>query len=177
MEKPFKGSPDSSQEPRSRFPLLTGLDILIIVDQHPFIHFPSNNNFYHQRLWWSDILNQRSRIWAVVAFGKGYFTPKCGTSWCVSVIVGPQSGHWTPGRGTKKRRKKLLISSRLYFNQDCFLCQELDEYDSFYKKNIESVGYSSIYIQRSGQKRDGCGIFYKQDRWPSILSFFLDLYN
>ncbi|OVA18386.1 Endonuclease/exonuclease/phosphatase [Macleaya cordata] len=43
-----------------------------------------------------------------------------------------------------------------------FLClQELDEYDSFYKGNIERLGYSSIYIQRSGQKRDGCGIFYK----------------
>lgn len=57
------------------------------------------------------------------------------------------------------------------------MCQELDEYDSFYKRNIESVGYSSIYVQRSGKKRDGCGIFYKQDRWPSILSSFLNLYN
>ncbi|KAJ9152407.1 hypothetical protein P3X46_025975 [Hevea brasiliensis] len=45
-----------------------------------------------------------------------------------------------------------------------FLClQELDEYDSFYKQNIENHGYSSIYIQRSGQKRDGCGIFYKRN--------------
>lgn len=45
-----------------------------------------------------------------------------------------------------------------------FLCiQELDEYDSFYKKKIEVNGYSSIYIPRSGQKRDGCGIFYKQN--------------
>jgi len=37
----------------------------------------------------------------------------------------------------------------------------LDEYDTFYKKNMESSGYSSIYIQRSGDKRDRCGIFYK----------------
>lgn len=49
-------------------------------------------------------------------------------------------------------------------------CQELDEYDSFYKKNIESYGYSSIYIQRSGQKRDGCGIFYKPD-WYAVSPF------
>lgn len=56
------------------------------------------------------------------------------------------------------------------------MCQELDEYDSFYKGNIESVGYSSIYVKRNGQKRDGCGIFYKPDRWPSILSSFLNLY-
>lgn len=43
------------------------------------------------------------------------------------------------------------------------LCQEVDEYDTFYKVNMESLGYSSIYIQRSGQKRDGCGIFFKAD--------------
>lgn len=40
--------------------------------------------------------------------------------------------------------------------------QELDEYDTFYRKNMENSGYSSIYIQRSGDKRDGCGIFYKR---------------
>ncbi|CAI0440715.1 unnamed protein product [Linum tenue] len=45
-----------------------------------------------------------------------------------------------------------------------FLClQELDEYDSFYKPNMVNHGYSSIYIQRTGIKRDGCGIFYKLD--------------
>lgn len=43
--------------------------------------------------------------------------------------------------------------------------QELDEYDTFYKKNMENSGYSSIYIQRSGDKRDGCGIFYKPKRY------------
>ncbi|GAA0187464.1 mRNA polyadenylation factor [Lithospermum erythrorhizon] len=59
-----------------------------------------------------------------------------------------------------------------------FLClqQELDEYESFYKKNLESVGYSSIYIQRSGQKRDGCGIFYKQNCADLIIQEKID-YN
>ncbi|XP_055820832.1 carbon catabolite repressor protein 4 homolog 4 isoform X2 [Solanum dulcamara] len=51
-----------------------------------------------------------------------------------------------------------------------FLClQELDEYGSFYKRNIECVGYSSIYVQRSGKKRDGCGIFYKQDSAELVI--------
>ncbi|XP_059663062.1 carbon catabolite repressor protein 4 homolog 4-like isoform X2 [Cornus florida] len=51
-----------------------------------------------------------------------------------------------------------------------FLClQEVDEYDSFYKRNMETVGYSSIYIQRSGQKRDGCGIFYKHNSTELVL--------
>jgi CCR4-NOT transcription complex subunit 6 len=30
---------------------------------------------------------------------------------------------------------------------------------------MESSGYSSIYIQRSGDKKDGCGIFYKLKRY------------
>ena len=46
--------------------------------------------------------------------------------------------------------------------------QEVDEYDSFYKVNMESLGYSSIYVQRNGQKRDGCGIFYKQKRYIKL---------
>ncbi|KAH7515075.1 hypothetical protein FEM48_Zijuj11G0157500 [Ziziphus jujuba var. spinosa] len=46
---------------------------------------------------------------------------------------------------------------------------EVDEYDSFYKGNMMSNGYSSIYIQRSGQKRDGCGIFFKHDSAELIL--------
>lgn len=49
--------------------------------------------------------------------------------------------------------------------------QELDESD-FYKANLKTDGYSSIYIQRSGQKRDGCGIFYKDNRYADF-SFFV----
>ncbi|KAM0935286.1 putative poly(A)-specific ribonuclease [Dioscorea sansibarensis] len=53
---------------------------------------------------------------------------------------------------------------------------ELDEYDSFYKGNLESTGYSGIYIQRNGLKRDGCGIVYKPNwkhyfRYGAIISF------
>ncbi|OWM72284.1 hypothetical protein CDL15_Pgr018169 [Punica granatum] len=49
------------------------------------------------------------------------------------------------------------------------LAQEVDEYDGFYRANMENSGYTGIYIQRSGQKRDGCGIFYKQDRAELVL--------
>lgn len=47
--------------------------------------------------------------------------------------------------------------------------QEVDEYDSFYKGNLERCGYSSLYIQRSGQKRDGCGIFFKHEKAELII--------
>ncbi|KAH7577411.1 hypothetical protein JRO89_XS01G0247300 [Xanthoceras sorbifolium] len=55
--------------------------------------------------------------------------------------------------------KYVLISGTCFF---CILLEELDHVE-FYKGNMETDGYSSIYIQRSGQKHDGCGIFYKQN--------------
>uniref|UniRef100_A0A0E0L225 Endonuclease/exonuclease/phosphatase domain-containing protein n=1 Tax=Oryza punctata TaxID=4537 RepID=A0A0E0L225_ORYPU len=60
-----------------------------------------------------------------------------------------------------KARSKAVLSELKSFEADLMCVQELDEYDTFYKKNMENSGYSSIYIQRSGDKRDGCGIFYK----------------
>ncbi|KAE8723199.1 hypothetical protein F3Y22_tig00012634pilonHSYRG00003 [Hibiscus syriacus] len=56
------------------------------------------------------------------------------------------------------------------------LAKELDEFDSFYKKSTEGLGYSGIYIQRSGQKRDGCGIFYNKNRAELLLEEMVE-YN
>ncbi|KAK1696884.1 hypothetical protein QYE76_013581 [Lolium multiflorum] len=60
-----------------------------------------------------------------------------------------------------KARSKAVLAELKSFQADLMCIQELDEYETFYKKNMESSGYSSIYVQRSGDKRDGCGIFYK----------------
>nr|ACR38125.1 unknown [Zea mays] len=60
-----------------------------------------------------------------------------------------------------KSRSGAILTELKSFDADFMCIQELDEYDTFYKKNMENSGYSSIYIQRSGDKRDGCGIFYK----------------
>ncbi|EPS62198.1 hypothetical protein M569_12594, partial [Genlisea aurea] len=53
---------------------------------------------------------------------------------------------------------------------------EVDEYDSFYKKNVQDLGYSSIYIQRGGRKRDGCAIFYKVGSAEVVVQETID-YN
>ncbi|CAK7355913.1 unnamed protein product [Dovyalis caffra] len=68
-----------------------------------------------------------------------------------------------------KARSQAILTVLKNLGADFLCLQELDEYDSFYKKNIQSYGYSSIYIQRSGQKRDGCGIFYKPNCADLIL--------
>ncbi|XP_009108115.2 glucose-repressible alcohol dehydrogenase transcriptional effector isoform X2 [Brassica rapa] len=61
-----------------------------------------------------------------------------------------------------KARSHAILSVLKKLQADFFCLQEVDEYDSFYRKNMESLGYSGIYIQRTGQrKRDGCAIFYK----------------
>ncbi|KAK7309468.1 hypothetical protein RJT34_06221 [Clitoria ternatea] len=68
---------------------------------------------------------------------------------------------------------KLRSNSILYvlknLGTDFFCLQEVDEYDSFYKGNMQDLGYSSVYMKRSGQKRDGCGLFYKHDRAELVL--------
>ncbi|CAN4128311.1 unnamed protein product [Withania somnifera] len=83
----------------------------------------------------------------------------------------------SPGPCLKWKARSQAILTVLKNLETDFLClQELDEYDSFYRKNIESVGYSSIYVQRSGQKRDGCGIFFKQESAELVIEEKID-YN
>ncbi|XP_033135671.1 glucose-repressible alcohol dehydrogenase transcriptional effector isoform X2 [Brassica rapa] len=61
-----------------------------------------------------------------------------------------------------KARSHAILGVLKKLEADFFCLQEVDEYDSFYRKNMDSLGYSGIYIQRTGQrKRDGCAIFYK----------------
>lgn len=68
-----------------------------------------------------------------------------------------------------KARSVAVLSDLKNLNADFLCVQELDEYDSFYKGNVEEHGYSSIYLQRTGQKRDGCGIFYRHKCAELIL--------
>ncbi|XP_030948064.1 carbon catabolite repressor protein 4 homolog 4 [Quercus lobata] len=68
-----------------------------------------------------------------------------------------------------KARSQAILSVLKNFGADFLCLQEVDEYDSFYKGKMESLGYSSIYVQRNGQKRDGCGIFYKQKSAELVL--------
>lgn len=75
-----------------------------------------------------------------------------------------------------KARSQAILTDLKNLNADFFCIQELDEYDVFYKSNMEKLGYSSIYVQRNGQKRDGCGIFYKLNSADLVLKEEID-YN
>ncbi|CAN1140589.1 Carbon catabolite repressor protein 4 homolog 4 [Linum perenne] len=75
-----------------------------------------------------------------------------------------------------KARCQSILTVLKSLEVDFFCLQEVDEYDSFYKPNMANHGYSSIYIQRTGQKRDGCGIFYRLDSAELLLEERLE-YN
>ncbi|KAG6389626.1 hypothetical protein SASPL_151098 [Salvia splendens] len=75
-----------------------------------------------------------------------------------------------------KARSQAILTVLKSLEADFFCLQEVDEYETFYKNNMASLGYSSIYIQRSGKKRDGCGIFYKQDNAELVIEEKID-YN
>ncbi|KAI4372173.1 hypothetical protein MLD38_010442 [Melastoma candidum] len=75
-----------------------------------------------------------------------------------------------------KARSQAILTVLKGLDVDFLCLQELDEYEEFYRSNMALNGYSSIYVKRSGQKRDGCGIFYKQDRANLVLEEKID-YN
>ncbi|KMZ57508.1 Glucose-repressible alcohol dehydrogenase transcriptional effector [Zostera marina] len=63
-----------------------------------------------------------------------------------------------------KTRSNAVSEVLKSFNADFLCLQELDKFDEFYKDKIMNYGYSCIYVKRSRQKLDGCGIFYNQRR-------------
>lgn len=74
-----------------------------------------------------------------------------------------------------RRVLTFLLSHNCFANvisasSDCLLdrLQELDMFDDFFKPLMEKRGYSCLYKQRPNRKNDGCGIFYRPDRWESF---------
>ncbi|XP_065301233.2 protein angel homolog 2 isoform X1 [Dermacentor albipictus] len=61
------------------------------------------------------------------------------------------------------RRQNLLAELR-EANADILCLQELqqDHYELDFKPELEKMGYGCLYKQRTGDKRDGCGIFFRK---------------
>nr|GEY10305.1 hypothetical protein [Tanacetum cinerariifolium] len=69
----------------------------------------------------------------------------------------------------KETRMPVILDVLKSLNADILCLQELDEYKRLYKKKVEHNGYSSIYIKRSRNKQDGCGIFYKHNKLELVM--------
>ncbi|KAL9307933.1 putative poly(A)-specific ribonuclease [Arabidopsis thaliana] len=70
-------------------------------------------------------------------------------------------------------RSKEILDNITSFEADFICLQEVDEYISFFDRNMEAHGYTGIYFPRGeGYKRDGCAIFFKPklkpDEWDDV---------
>lgn len=72
-------------------------------------------------------------------------------------------------------RKKNLLEEMSKADADIMCLQELqeDHYEEVFKPQLESKGYSCIYKRRTGNKQDGCGIFFRNsvfelDRYEAV---------
>ncbi|XP_037274722.2 protein angel homolog 2 isoform X1 [Rhipicephalus microplus] len=61
-------------------------------------------------------------------------------------------------------RRKNLLAELKEINADILCLQELqqDHYETDFKPELEKMGYGCLYKQRTGDKRDGCGIFFRK---------------
>uniref|UniRef100_L7LXA5 Putative transcriptional effector ccr4-related protein n=1 Tax=Rhipicephalus pulchellus TaxID=72859 RepID=L7LXA5_RHIPC len=61
-------------------------------------------------------------------------------------------------------RRQNLLTELKEVNADILCLQELqqDHYETDFKPELEKMGYGCLYKQRTGDKRDGCGIFFRK---------------
>uniref|UniRef100_T1J976 Endonuclease/exonuclease/phosphatase domain-containing protein n=1 Tax=Strigamia maritima TaxID=126957 RepID=T1J976_STRMM len=72
-------------------------------------------------------------------------------------------------------RKQRLLTELQNSDADILCLQEVqeDHYHEFFVPNMKQLGYDGIYKKRTGDKYDGCAIFYKEsafslDTWQAI---------
>lgn len=111
-----------------------------------------------------------NKEWAVKNISEGSIIRVVSYNILAQVYVKSTLFPHSPSHSLKWKARSQSLLSLLKGLEADFLClQELDEFETFYKGNMDMQGYSSVYIQRGGCKRDGCGIFYKRERAELIL--------
>jgi len=64
-------------------------------------------------------------------------------------------------------RKNNIIKKIVSMNSDVICLQEVDHYEEL-QQNLQSLGYLGVYLKRTGLRRDGCAIFFKESRWNLV---------
>ncbi|XP_057851265.2 carbon catabolite repressor protein 4 homolog 4 isoform X2 [Cryptomeria japonica] len=110
------------------------------------------------------------KIWAVKNISEGSIIRIASYNILAQAYIRSTLFPHSPAHCLKWKARSQSVLALLKSLEADFLClQELDEFETFYKGNMDKHGYSSVYIQRSGRKRDGCGIFYKRERAELLL--------
>lgn len=86
-------------------------------------------------------------------------------SWNILAQQFAKKQHWKLAnpRFLKASYRRPLLLKRIEASAPDILClQECDDFAGFWKKQLASRGYETIYQQRNGKKPDGCCIAYSQ---------------
>jgi len=60
-----------------------------------------------------------------------------------------------------KHRSRLIKDELKRWDADIVCLQEVDHFDDFFMKVLGKWGYEGRFLKRTGDKRDGCAIFWR----------------
>ncbi|ETW00968.1 hypothetical protein, variant [Aphanomyces invadans] len=69
-----------------------------------------------------------------------------------------------------KRRSAMLIGQIKAFSPrpDILCLQECDQYDTFWQSQMAAIGYTSLYLKKTGTKKDGVGLFWRPEKFTVL---------
>ena len=72
-----------------------------------------------------------------------------------------------------------LMEEIQHYNCDILCLQEVqcDHFDTHFKPNLGNLGYDGVYKKRTGDKRDGCAIFFKTAKLDLVEQTSVEYYQ
>ena len=74
----------------------------------------------------------------------------------INLLIGEDVLEW-------ENRFTRLVQEIKQYNCDILCLQEVqnDHFDTHFKPSLKTLGYDGVYKKRTGDKHDGCAIFFK----------------
>nr|CAH7725980.1 unnamed protein product [Callosobruchus chinensis] len=86
--------------------------------------------------------------------------------------------HHDPRYLTWEKRWRNLLTEIQEFDPDILCLQEVQEsHIREYYSSLESLGYQGVYKKRTGQRTDGCAIYYKTDNVALLEHITVEFYH
>jgi CCR4-NOT transcription complex subunit 6 len=92
-------------------------------------------------------------------------------SWNVLAQVYTRSAWfpWSPADALKwKTRSLALLRDVKALDADVLLLQEAEDFLGFWQPRLEDLGYTALYKQRTGTKKDGCVLAFRSSRFALL---------
>eukprot|EP01118_Nematostelium_gracile_P011064 TRINITY_DN3893_c0_g1_i1.p1 TRINITY_DN3893_c0_g1~~TRINITY_DN3893_c0_g1_i1.p1 ORF type:complete len:317 (+),score=72.69 TRINITY_DN3893_c0_g1_i1:38-952(+) len=72
-------------------------------------------------------------------------------------------------------RSELIVKEIEQYGADVVCIQELDHFDDFLKPRMENLGYKGEYKKKSGDRKDGCAIFFKSSKFQLMKKLDVEI--